>query len=100
MTSLLLSLRKNRTQLTQKFRGENVSIIFDGTSRIGEALAVIIWFVINWKVKQRLIRVQMLTKTMTGEEITCELVNILSVKYSISTEWLLACMHDGASAME
>ena len=52
----------------------------------------------NWKVEQRLIRVQMSTKTMTGEEIVCELVNILSVEYSISTERLLACMHDGASA--
>ena len=37
-------------------------------------------------------------KTMTGEEIACELVNILFVEYSISTEWLLACMHDRTSA--
>ena len=40
----------------------------------------------------------MLVKSMTGEEIARELVNILSVEYGVSVERLLACMHDRASA--
>ena len=47
---------------------------------------------------QCLIRVQILVKTMTGEEIARELVNVLSGEYEISVNRLLAAMHDRASA--
>ena len=47
----------------------NIGIIFDGTMRLGEALAIVVRFVDGWEVKQRLIRLQLLTKTMMGEEI-------------------------------
>lgn len=54
---------------------------FDHTTRSGEALAVVIQFVAEWKIAQRLIHLQLLTKSMTGEEIGRELV-----------DRLLACM--------
>jgi len=34
---------------------------------------------------------------LTGEEVARELINCLSVKYSISSEYLIASMHDRAS---
>ena len=41
---------------------------------------------------------QLLVKSMTGEEIARELVNVISVDYDISVNQLLAAMHNRASA--
>lgn len=62
---------------------------FDGTTRLGKALVVVNQFVAKWRIGQCLIRLQLLTKSMTGEEIARELVSILSVEYSISVVRLL-----------
>ena len=85
-------------RIRQEIGGKDVSVIFDGTTRLGEALAVIAWFVDDWEIVQRLVRVQLLVKSMTGEEIARELVNVLSVEYGIGVSRLLATMHDRASA--
>ena len=37
-----------------------------------------------WEIVQQLLRVQLLVKSMTGEEIARELVHVLSVEYGIS----------------
>ena len=44
-----------------------------------------------------IVKLQLLTKSMSGEEIARELINVLSVAYSIDSSRLLACMHDRAS---
>ena len=87
--------KKEQNTIKAEILGENVSAVFYGTSRIGEALLIvaIIQFVDNWKLEQCLIRVQMLTKNKTHMNSL-----IFSVEYSISTERLLACMHNRASA--
>ena len=57
-----------------------MSLIFDGTTRLGEALAIVVRFVSDsddWKIEQRLIRLQLLTKSMTGEEIAREIIDTL-----------------------
>ncbi len=90
-------LEDEQSQIKAELSGRNVSIIFDGTTRLGEALAIIVRFVKNWSVQQRLSCVQMLVKSMTGEEIAREIVNTLSVEYGISVDRLLAGMHDRAS---
>ena len=45
----------------------DVAVIFDGTSKLGEALVVVLWFVdINdndWTPQQRLVRPQFLAKS-------------------------------------
>ena len=48
----------------------------------------------KWKIEQRVVRLQLLVKSMTGEELTRELVNTLAVQYGISSERLLAVMRD------
>ena len=76
-----------------------MSVIFDGTTRLGEALAIVVRFVSDeWSLEQRLVKLQLLTKSMSGEEIARELINVLSVGYSIDSSRLLACMRDRASS--
>ena len=53
---------------------KNVGVIFGGTTHLGEALAIVVrfideWFIDEWAIKQRFIRLQLLTKTMTGEKL-------------------------------
>jgi hypothetical protein len=44
-------------RIQQEIAGRKVSVIFDGTSRLGEALAIIVRFVTgDWRIEQRLIR--------------------------------------------
>ena len=77
---------------------EDVSIIFDGTTRLGEAMAAVARFVnSDWVVVKRLLRMQMLAKSMTGEEIARELISVLSTTYSIASDHLLAAMRNRAS---
>jgi hypothetical protein len=60
-----------------------VSVIFDGTSTLGEALAVVLRFVEDdWTIERRLVRVQLLAKSLPGEEIARELISVLSTAYS------------------
>ena len=94
----LLFLRMKKIKSTRKYQERNVSAIFDGTSRLGEALAVLLRFMDDdFSLEQRLVRVQMLSKSLTGEEIARELITVLSVTYSIHPSNLLAAMRDRAS---
>ena len=82
----------------QEIGSRSVSVIFDGTTRLGEAMVVVIRFIDEkWKLQQRLVNIQMLSKSMTGEEIARELINSLSVCYGISSNRLIAAMRDRAS---
>ena len=51
----------------------------------------------SWIIEQRLLVVQLLSKSLTGEEFAHELVQILSVSYGISSDYLIAAMRDRAS---
>jgi len=44
------------------------------------------------------IRLNMLAKSLTGDEIAHELINTLSVDYGVKSESVVAIMHDCASA--
>jgi hypothetical protein len=85
-------------RIKQEIEGKDISVIFDGTTRLGEALAIIVRFMDDWEIVQRLVRVQLLVKSMSGVEIARELVNALSVEYGVAVNRLLAAMHDRASA--
>ena len=60
---------KEQQQIKAELQGKNVSEIFDGTSCLGEALVIVLRFVDNFTIKQRLVRFLTLTKSMTEEEI-------------------------------
>lgn len=91
-------LKDEENRIRQEIDGKQLSIIFDGTSRLGEALAIVVRFVNDdLSIHQRLVRLQMLTKSLTGEEIARELITALSVSYSIHPSNLLGAMRDRAS---
>ena len=54
-------------------------------------------FLDNWEIKQRLVRLQILVKSMTGEELAREILGVLCREYKLSTEQVLAAMRDWAS---
>ena len=87
--------------ISEEIKEKCLSVIFDGTTRLGEALAIVICFVDDrLKINQRLIHLQIVVKSLTGEELAKELMSVLSVNYGIATQHLLAAMKDCASVNE
>ena len=66
-------LEEEKARTKQSIQGQFLSVIFDGTSHSGEALAILVRFV-NSSWIQRLLAIQLLSKSLTGEEIAHELV--------------------------
>jgi len=90
---------EEESRVRSEIAGKKVSVVYDGTTRLGEALAIILRFVSSgWKIEQRLVRVQMLSQSLSGEEIARELISIPSVSFSIGSSDLFASMRDRASA--
>lgn len=88
-------------RISEEIKWKDVSVRFDGTTRLGEALAIVLGFIDDgWNIKQRLVCIQIVAKSVTGEELARELIAILSVQYSIGTQQLLAAMKDCASINE
>ena len=83
---------------TLKSELSEAKAVFDGSTRFGEALAIIVRFVDSqWNVQQRLVRLQVLAKSLKAEELAQCLIQALAVEYAIQPGALLAAMKDGAS---
>lgn len=102
MFDLIPFIQKRETNaISEEIKGKDLSVCFDGTTRLGEALAIVLRFIDDgWNIKQRLVRLQIVAKSLTGEELARELIAVLSVQYSIGTQQLLAAMKDRASVNE
>ena len=74
-----------------------VSVIFDGTSCLGEAMVVMLRFLHDWKITQSLVHVKFLAKIMTGEEVARQVINVLSITLGRGSELLIAAMRDSAT---
>jgi len=83
MHDLIPFIHKQEFERIQgEISGKDVSVVFDGTTRLGEALTVVVRYVYTeWLITQRLVRLQMLVKSITGEELARELISVLSVSY-------------------
>lgn len=90
-------LNEEKERIKKEIEGKFISVIFDGTSRLGEVLAVVLRFTDEWTIQQRLVRLEFLVKSMSGEEIARELITVLSVTLGIHSHLLLAAMRDRAS---
>ena len=95
-----LILSKEKKRIKEEISGKDVSVIFDGTSRLGKAVVVVLRFIDfdSWSPQQRLVHLQLLAKTMCGEEIAHEFTTILSTELSIPPRKLLAAMRDQVSS--
>ena len=95
MSNLVPSvLSQEVNQNKPEMGGCPVSVIFNGTTRLRDTMAIVVQFVDTDFIHQHLICMLLLAKSMTGEEIACELINTLTMHYGISSELLLAAMHD------
>ena len=85
MSDLVPFIREQEVaQIRQEIADRKVSVIIDGTTRLGEALVIVFRFVTDdWQITYRLIRLQLLAKSLAGEEIARELISILQVEYHI-----------------
>jgi len=79
MSDLIPFIRaQEHSTIKGEVEGKQVAVIFDGTTRLGEALAILLRFVTDdFEVEQCLIRLQLLEKSLSGEEIARELITVL-----------------------
>ena len=76
----------------------DLSVIFDGSTRQGEAIAIIVRFVDNgWNIIQRLLRIDVHSESVNANKLAEVLNQCLSVDYGVRANSLLAAMRDGAS---
>ena len=99
MRQLIPFVRKEEEEIIKgELAGHNISVIFDGTTRLGEALAIVVRFVTaDWEVKQLLVCLQLLAKSLKGEELAREIIMVLAQHYNVQNNSLCASMRDGAS---
>ena len=91
-------LKDEQEKLKNEITGRELSVIFDGTTRLGEAMAVVVLFVSDdWSLEQRLLQLKTLAKSMTGEEIAREVLGVLSTNYGVGSYQLCAAIRDRAS---
>ena len=61
------------------------SVVFDGSTHLGEALVIVIRYVdSSWSFQQRLIRLHVLAKSLNGSQLARELITCLSTQYQIA----------------
>ena len=76
----------------------DISVIFDSSTRQGEAIAIIDQFMDNdWNINQRLVRINVCSKSVNANQLAQVLNQCLSVEYGVRGNSLLAAMQDGAS---
>ena len=83
--------------ISQEVKGKDVAIIFDGTTRDGEALVVLVHCVESWTIKQRLVRLRLLKSSVNGDELARIIIKVLHRKINVQEKSLLAAMRDRAS---
>ena len=83
-------LQDECSRTRSEVQGKYISIIFDGTTRLGEVLVVVLRYIEAWEIHQRLVRVDFLQKSLNAEELARQIVGVESGN-------LIAVMRDGAS---
>ena len=90
--------KEKETLKTELSLVDGCSVIFDGSTRVGEALAIVVRFVDDeWNVQQRLIRLQVLANSLKPNKLAQCLIQSLAVEYSIRPGVLLAAMVNHAA---
>ena len=91
-------LQQEKEQIKKEISGKAISVVFNGTSSLGEVFVLVVRFIdSDWCVQQRMIRLQLLVQTMTCDEIAHQIVNTLSVENAIQSQQVVGMIHDCAS---
>ena len=74
MANLIPFIWKEEQQwIKNEIEGRELSVVFDGTTRLGEAVVILVQYVTeDMEIEQRLLWVQMIAKSMTGKELARE----------------------------
>ena len=62
--------------ISKELLGKDVSIIFDGTTRDEEALAMLIRYFHEWEVKMRLMRFQLDRSSVNSDELARIIIEV------------------------
>ena len=74
--------KEKETLKTELSLVDGCSVICDGSTRMGEALAIVVRFVDDeWNVQQRLIKLQVLVKSLKANQLAQCLIQSLAVEY-------------------
>ena len=61
---------QEQSRFEEEISGKFVAVIFDGTTHLGEAMAILLHYVdSDWQIQQCLVCLQLLAKSMTRDEI-------------------------------
>ena len=86
------------SKLKSEISGKHISVCFDGTTHVAEAFVTVIRYVDDdWTVKQRVARLMLLAKSLSGEEVARLLIETISTELGIQSHLVVAAMHDRAS---
>ena len=56
--------------------------------------SIVVRFVKDWRIKPHLVRLLLLAKPVTGDELAQERLTVLSTELGVGNTKLLACMRD------
>ena len=92
-------LEEEKAASKAELKGRFLSVVFDGSTRLGEALAIVVRFLNDdcREIQQRLVRIHVLSKSLTGEHLARELLICLSMELQVPPNYLVAAMRDGSS---
>lgn len=90
--------REELNVLKREIANKSLSIIFDDTTHVCEAMVIVVRYITDdWVIKQCVCRLLLLAKSMTGEEVARQIVMTLSTELGVLSHLLVASMHDRAS---
>ena len=91
-------IERIKAEIRQGVSTRDVSVIYDSSTRQGEAIVILVRFVDNdWNIVQRLIRIDICAKSVNGDQLSQVLHECLSIEYGVRGDFLVAAMRNGAS---
>ena len=91
-------IERIKAEIRQGVSTRDVSVTYDGSTRQGEAIVILVRFVDDdWNIVQRLIRIDIWAKAVNGDQLAQVLNECLSIEYGVRGDSLIAAMRDGAS---
>jgi hypothetical protein len=95
-----LILHQEMVKLKSEVQGRPISIIFDGTTHVCEAMVIVLCFIdAQWSIQQRVgtCSLKLLAKSMSGEEVAQQIVSVISQELGIPSSSVIAASRDRAS---
>ena len=85
--------KQEQMAIKSEIEGKHLSVIFDGTTHVCEAMVVVVRFIDEqWQPRQRVARLMLLAKSPTGEEVARQLIICLSTELGVTSSQLVAAM--------